>query len=297
MTLAATLAALGAALGFAISSPLQHHAAGLAPHGRGALGLLGHLMHQPRWLVGQVLALMSFCLHAYALHVGVLALVQPIVVSGIVFAVPIRAALSRHLPPRGEVSAVIITAVGLATLLVAAGDMSSGGQPPNRVLALVMTVGLVGLAATAYLCVGRADTAAVRAGLCGITAGILFGLVSGMVKLTLDLLDNGVPGPLSLWPIPTMALLGLSGVAVNQRAYRLGALSASMPILNIVNVGVALTLGLLVFHEVPAHTPAALLGQAFALVCICFGLVKLSAHAEIPQLEGHSEEVAESRRA
>jgi hypothetical protein len=90
-------------------------------------------------------------------------------------------------------------------------------------------------------------------------------------------------------------LLGLSGVAVNQRAYRLGALSASMPILNIVNVGVALTLGLLVFHEVPAHTPTALMGQMFALACICFGLVKLSAHAEIPQLEGHPE-VAEARR-
>jgi hypothetical protein len=296
VNLTALLCALGAALGFAISSPLQHHAAGTAPGGAGALGLLGHLVRQPRWLVGQVLALMSFCLHAYALHVGVLALVQPIVVSGIVFAVPIRAALSRHLPPRGEVVAVVITAVGLATLLVAAGDMSSAGVAPSTGVALAMTVALVGLATAAYLLVGRADTAATRAGLCGITAGILFGLVSGMVKLTLDLWDNGVPGPLSLWPIPTMALLGLSGVAVNQRAYRLGALSASMPILNIVNVGVALTLGLLVFHEVPAHTPAALLGQGFALVCICFGLIKLSAHAEIPQLEGHAEQVAEAPR-
>jgi hypothetical protein len=169
------LAALGAALGFAISSPLQHHAAGQAPHGNGALGLLGHLVRQPRWLVGQVLALMSFCLHAYALHVGVLALVQPVVVSGIVFAVPIRAALSRHLPPRGEVIAVVITAVGLATLLVAAGDMNSNGVPPNHGLALVLTVVLVALAASAYLLAGRATTAAARAGLCGITAGLLFG--------------------------------------------------------------------------------------------------------------------------
>jgi len=296
VTLTALLAALGAALGFAISSPLQHHAAGSAPGGTGAFRLLGHLVHQPRWVVGQVLALMSFGLHAYALHVGVLALVQPIVVSGIVFAVPIRAALSRHLPPRGEVIAVVITAVGLATLLVAAGNVSNNGMPPDHGRALVMTIVLVGLAATAYLLVGQAQTAAGRAGLCGITAGLLFGLVSCMVKLTLDLGDRGVPGPLSLWPIPTLVLLGLSGVAVNQRAYRLGALSASMPILNIVNVGVALTLGLLVFHEVPAHTPGALAGQAFALACICFGLIKLSAHAEIPQLEGHPE-VAEVPKA
>jgi hypothetical protein len=294
VNLTALLCALGAALGFAISSPLQHHAAGAAPAGGGALRLLGHLVRQPRWLVGQVLALMSFCLHAYALHVGVLALVQPIVVSGIIFAVPIRAALSRHLPPRGEVVAVVITAVGLATLLVAAGNMSNNGIPPNHGLALVLTIALVALATTAYLLVGHAQTAAARAGLCGITAGLLFGLVSCMVKLTLDLLGGGTPPPLSFWPIPTLVLLGLSGVAVNQRAYRLGALSASMPILNIVNVGVALTLGLLVFHEVPAHTPAALMGQLFALACISFGLIKLSAHAEIPQLEGHPE-VAEVR--
>jgi hypothetical protein len=48
-----------------------------------------------------------------------------------------------------------------------------------------------------------------------------------------------------------------------------------MPVLNIVNVLVALTFGFLVFSEVPRHTPVMLLVEAAALVTIAVGLVML----------------------
>jgi hypothetical protein len=234
----ALLAALAAALGFALSTSLQHHAAGDAPDTvRGAAGLLSHLLRRPLWLVGQVLAFASFCLHAFALHLGALALVQPVVVSGIVLAVPIRAALTRQRPPAGEL----------------------------------------------HLLAGRARSAATRAGLYGVVAGVLFGMVAALVKLALQRLsDGGVVSLLTGWPIWLVVVLGLSGVAVNQQAYRVGALSASMPILNVVNVLVALTFGVLVFHEIPAHTPLALAIEVAALACIAGGLAGLSRHAEPP---------------
>ena len=280
----ALTAALAAAFGFAASTSLQHHAAAEAPASvMSARHLLAHLIQRPRWVVGQVMALASFFLHAFALHAGALALVQPIVVSGIVFAVPIRAALSRHRPPPGEVRAVVITAVGLATFLVAAGSMVGTRSTPLSVAVVFIGIGLVA-AIGMYTLAGQATTAAVRAGLYGVTAGILFGMVAGLVKLSLGLLEeDGVTGLLSGWPTWLIIPVGLSGVAINQRAYRVGALSASMPVLNIVNVLVALAFGIVVFGEIPAHSPAALVAELAALGCMLVGLVQLSAHAESGQ--------------
>ena len=104
--LAVTLALLCAAT-FAVSTSVQHQAASAAPESvTGLLGLLGYLIRRPPWLLGQVLATCAFALHAAALHLGPIAVVQPIVVSGIVWAVPARAALSRRMPSRAELHAV-----------------------------------------------------------------------------------------------------------------------------------------------------------------------------------------------
>ena len=282
MQTTALLAALGAALGFALSTSLQHHAAGDAPASvRGADALLRHLLTRPRWLVGQALAFASFCLHALALHLGALAVVQPVVVSGIVLAVPIRAALTRQRPPAGEVGSVILAAGGLAAFLVAAGSVTEGEPAAAGSSPLLFVAAGVAGAALLQGLASRTRGVALRAGLYGVVAGVLFGIVAGLVKLSLQTFtQDGIVAVLARWPTWTLVVLGLCGVAVNQQAYRVGALSASMPVLNVVNVVVALTFGVLVFDEVPAHTPAALLVQALALGCIAGGLVGLSRHAD-----------------
>lgn len=287
MQTTALVAALGSALGFALSTSLQHHAAGEAPDTvRGAASLLSHLLRRPRWLAGQVLAFASFCLHAFALHSGPLALVQPIVVSGIVLAVPMRAALTRQVPPLGEVGAVVLAGIGLAGFLVAAGRMDGSPGSAEGMTVVLVLVGAVA-AIVVHLLARRARSVPLRAGMYGVVAGVLFGLVAGLVKLSLQLLaDEGPAGLLTSWPVWTLVGLGLFGVAVNQQAYRVGALSASMPILNVVNVLIALTFGVVVFSEVPAHTPLALGVEGLALGCIAAGLALLSRHAErhVPDL-------------
>ena len=287
----AILAALGSALGFALSSSLQHRAAGSAPREvRNALQLLGHLLRQPWWVVGQVLALISFFLHAFALHLGALVVVQPVVNSGIVLAVPFRAALSRRRPPPGEVSAVLVTALGLTVFLVAVGPMESAGSAPEAATALLLMAVGVALAIGAFVAAERSRTAARRAGLCGVAAGILFGLVAGLVKMSLyELEDAGLAAMFSAWSLWLVPVLGPVGVMVNQHAYRVGALSASMPMVNMVNVVVALFFGSLVFGEVPRHTPLALAGEAFGLACLVYGLVRVAEHAD-------QDEVADAAR-
>ncbi|MBO0703419.1 MAG: hypothetical protein J2P38_10835, partial [Candidatus Dormibacteraeota bacterium] len=57
---------------------------------------------------------------------------------------------------------------------------------------------------------------------------------------------------------------------------RAGPLSASMPLLNIVDVLVAIVFGVLVFGEVPAHHLSALAWQAFAIFLMAMGLRRLA---------------------
>ena len=274
--LAITLALLCAAT-FAVSTSVQHQAAEGAPESaKGIVALIGYLLRQPAWLVGQVLALCAFFLHASALNAGAIAVVQPIVVSGIVWAVPARAALSRRLPSVVEVRAVLVTALGLAVFLVASN--------PSRGSRAGLGLGTIGLAALVVVLAVVVNFAASRvrdeprrkAFLLGVVGGLLFGLVAGFLKLALQELNDGGPGAmLTAWPTYALLFAGAGGVLTNQRAYRTAGLSASMPALNIVNGLTALTFGFTVFSEVPRHSPLFLVIEAAALGCMATGLYML----------------------
>ncbi|MEP6814651.1 MAG: DMT family transporter [Marmoricola sp.] len=274
MSSLATVLALSSAATFALSTSVQHHAAEGAPESaRGPAGLVRYLFRRPSWLFGQLLAVFGFSLHASALHFGPIALVQPIVISGIVIAVPARAARSRRLPSRDEVQAVSVMALGLALFLVAsnpsAGTSADLGTRPVLIVATCTALAvLAGWAAHA------SGTPVRSAFLLGVAAGMLFGLVAGLLKLVLqELADGGVVRLLTVWPTWALVIAGLGGVVTNQVAYRRARLSASMPVLNIVDVLVALGFGYIVFGEVPRHSPLLVAVELAALGCVAAGLV------------------------
>jgi hypothetical protein len=238
-------------------------------------------MRRPRWLAAQAVGLVSFALHAAALRMGALAMVQPVVVSGIVFAVPVRAAWSGTRPSVRELGAVALTGSGLAVFLVASKPTSDTAGVVGGVVPLVLTGGGTGLAALVYVLASRSGkSASWRSGWYGVSSGVLFGLAAGLIKLNIGRADAlGVNGLLTGWPLWALVVTGLSGVAVNQRAYRTAGLSASMPILNILDVLVALVFGFVVFDEVPAHSATAVGLQVLALACIAAGLFRTAAVA------------------
>ncbi len=272
----ALLLALGSAATFSVSTSVQHHAVDAAPDDVGLLGLLGFLMRRPLWLLGHVLAATGFSLHALALHAGAIAVVQPIVVSGIIWAVPVRAAMNRRVPSGAELRGVVLTAVGLAVFLVAS-DPSPGDTASRTGTSVVLVVVGVALAVVSHLAAGAVrHQPRRRAFFLGVTAGVLFGLVAGLLKMSLQALDDGgFGGMLTAWPTYALLFTGAGGVLTNQRAYQTAGLSASMPALNIVDVLVALLFGLTVFSEVPRHSPAMLGVQVLSLLAIGLGLVML----------------------
>jgi drug/metabolite transporter (DMT)-like permease len=286
VTWLAIVLALSSAFAAGLSTSVQHHAAENAPdHVTGIVGLMRHLVGRPWWLVGQALGIVTVLFHAAALHYGPLALVQPLVISGIVFAVPIRAAISRRLPPRRELGAVSLTALGLAAFLVASRPQQSDVTARGG-LQVGLTAGVAVVAYAVILVARRVRDGQSRAFLLGVAAGLLFGLVAVTLKISVhELSVGGLSAFATSWATVALVVVGLSGVATNQLAYHAARLSASMPVLNIVDVLVALGFGYIVFEEVPRHTPLALVVEIVAMGAIAVGLWQLARFEDVHQDE------------
>jgi hypothetical protein len=69
---------------------------------------------------------------------------------------------------------------------------------------------------------------------------------------------------------------GVCAVLVNQRAYQTTRLSVSMPVLNIVDVLVALVLAAVVFGELPGLGVVPLVADAAGLAAMTIGVTRLA---------------------
>ena len=131
----------------------------------------------------------------------------------------------------------------------------------------------------------------------GAVAGILFGLVAVLLKATQVLLArDGWWGMLLSWPTLALVVVGISGVTVNQLSYRTARLSASMPVLNVVDGAVAIAFGYVVFHEVPQHDPVAAVVELASLAMLTMGLWTLARYEGValddspPELAGETQD-------
>lgn len=272
----AAVFALASAATSALSTSTQHLATGKAPVGTGPVGLVRFLVRRPEWLLALMLGPVGFTFHVLALHNGPIALVQPLAIMGIVFAVPIRASLARAWPSPTELVAVVVTAGALCVLLLASDVRSVGRAPEMSTLVLAVGVAAVGALAALALA-GASGDATVRAFLLGCVSGVLFGLMAVLIEACqLYHEEHGVIGLATTWLPYALVAAGLSGVLVNQLAYRQARLSASMPVLNVVNVLLTLGFAFVVFREVPDHGPGSVTASVGSLAAMCWGLWTLA---------------------
>jgi hypothetical protein len=271
--------ALAAAVAFGWSTALMHHGASGTPEDAGGLlGLLRHIVHQWRWWLGMAASLAGLALHALALHVGTIALVQPLVVTGLVFAFLFRSALDRRLPSRRTMRWVLLTAAGLTVFLLAA-RAESGSDSLDTSRAVVLLV-LGGAAVTAgWVAAFRVPR---HAGLLlGAAAGVVYGLVAGTLKATSDTASSGLGAMFTSWPVYVLAVLGVAGFLLNQQAYRRAPLSQSAPAANTINPVVALLFGVVAFGETTAGSGAAITAEVLGLIGILAGVFLLARTDEV----------------
>jgi drug/metabolite transporter (DMT)-like permease len=281
------LAVVSAVL-FALGTVLQQRAGQVTAEGTHA-GLLVRLARRPVWLCGILADALGFVAQAAALGVGRLAVVQPLLTTSVVFALPLGARLSGQRIHRRELGAAVLVVAAIAAFLLVADPAGGRSEAPLHVWILA---GVISCAACAPLVAlaHRAPAPARRAALLGCAAGVLFALSAALTKAVVDELHAGV-GHLALsWPPYALAGVGYVSLTLNQLALDTGALAATIATSTALDPVTGVLLGLGVFHESPRLGAGGAVVTALALAGALGGLVVLArAEGESPpQLRSRS---------
>lgn len=294
MLLAVSLGLLAAFL-FAASASLQQHAAHkveYAPHAGRTPGerrspaifvalfrLVRSLLGSRLWLLGWTTNLVGFLVQAGALHFGTVALVQPLLVTQLLFSLPMASAWCRRWPHKRDWAAAGAICGGLAVFLAVRGVAPLEGTPDRRLVlvsgfSLLIVIGLLMLVSTGRRPLVHGTVIAVAAGLC-------FAFSAVLMKLTTDdLIHRGVAATARDWPGYALAVSTLTGLVLEQGAFAAGSLPAAVAAMTITNPLASYVLGVLAFHVMPPTSPGAVAGLAGAGVLLFAGAVGL-AHSPI----------------
>ncbi|MEU6256121.1 DMT family transporter [Streptomyces sp. NPDC047043] len=243
---AAVFAVAGAASN-AVGTAFQRKAAATA--GKRGLRLLGELVRRPAWVIGMAGVIGAALFQSLALVNGPLALVQPLFILELPFALMVVAPLMhRRLPAWGwwGVSGVV---AGLALVLASAAPHGATDQAPLErwILGLGPCLGAM---VAAVLLSGQGRPAAVRAALLGTAAAIANAVTAALLKsATGTFADHGIAAFLTSWQTYGFALAGVGAVLLLENALQAGPLAASQPALTIGDATVSLALGVVLFDE------------------------------------------------
>ncbi len=240
--------AILAALLFGTGSVVQQRAAAQAPpEDNLSFRLLFWLVRQRLWLIGVGFSVVGNLLSANALARGSVALVEPLFVVRLLFALPLAAAWSKHSVPRRDWTGAILTAVGLA-MFVIAGNPHQGEVGNTPVGSWIIAGGtIVGLATIMMLAAKRMDAVRQAVLLAG-GAGLLFGLQAALTHSAMQIFRNeGIPQLLQSWQTYAVLVTALYGTLLVQSAYEVAPLPASFPALVTAEpiVGIAVGVGVL----------------------------------------------------
>ena len=240
--------ALAAAFANAVHLMTQHAAStGLGAKERG-WKLVSFLIRQPLWLLGWVAAAAGFGFQAVALHAGQLSIVQPLLVTELVFALVLRQFWVHQDIARTAWTAALVTCAAL-TVFLAAAEPHGGHQRPYAV-AWISAVAVFGGAIAALAVMARWGSAVRRAALYATAASITWALMAAFLKATTDALTaSGLVGTLAHWPIYALVASGVVGSVLQQAALQVGPLSVSQPLLVVVDPAVAIVLSVWIFDE------------------------------------------------
>jgi drug/metabolite transporter (DMT)-like permease len=251
----AVVLALAAALCSAVNLITQHAASISAPKREKGWRLALYLARQPLWLLGWAAAAGTFVFQALALHNGPMSVVQPVLVTELVFVLVLRRVWIHQDVAAAAWASVLVVCLALAVFLIAAEPTGGHPVPQTRVW---LSAGLVFGGSIALLAaLGRTGPPVRRAALFAAAAGLTWALEATFLKAATDTLTAfGIPGMLIRWPVYALIAAGVGGTLLEQAALHVGPLSVSQPVLVIINPAASIILSVWLFDERFTDSPA-----------------------------------------
>jgi len=289
----AVVAAVAAALVLGISSVAdQRSTKRVKPARSGSPRILLELVRQPLWLLAIGANLAGFALQVVALDYGSLALVQPLLVCDLVFAVLISRYLAMRrgdLPPGGKRSGLaVFTGVGAAAAGVAGflvvGRPSGGHSDVKFDVLVPLAIGLVVVTGGCLAVAARNQN--LRPLALALACGVNYGVAAFAVKLVTTEFGGGPAKVFTNWPIYVLAVVGPAGFILNQDAFQQGTFLAPVQaIITTADPVISIGLGVLWLGVVLRGSPADIFGEVASLLLMTAGIIITARVA--PQVAGH----------
>ncbi len=244
----AALLALGAAFFIAIGDVMhQRTAHQVTDEPVSHLELFLRLLRDGQWWLGSLVAAVGFALQAAALGLGSVLLVQAIMVTSLLFALPINARISRRRVTRWEWLWAALLAASVV-VIVTVGNPTEGHSHASW---KTWTAVVVVLGPALVLCVLGAGIVKgpPSAVLLGFVSGALWGVFAVLTKGVVDHLDDGIWAVVRTPELYAWAMVAIAGTAFQQSSFRAGSLTASLPTMTVAEPVVGSVLGIVVLGE------------------------------------------------
>lgn len=271
-------AAIGAAAAFGAAGLLQHQASRKAPRS-GPLNpkLLRDLMQMPHFRWSVLLGIGGFGLQVLALRFAPLAVVQPLLVTGVLFYLGF-ASLSRHeQPDRVLVLGAVMALIGLVGFLLVSRP-SAGPVQFSGAAALPLGLSLVALVGACLLITPKLQHEYRVIPFAAATA-VCYGVTASLVRSLLT--APSLPAMLGHWELYAVIAIAPAGFLLNQNAFQEGRLgSLALTITTVGDPVVAIGSGAAWLNESLSDSPGSTLGEVLSLMLMAAGVVLLATRAQ-----------------
>jgi drug/metabolite transporter (DMT)-like permease len=256
--------------------------------------LLLDLVRQPLWLIAIGANVVGFALQVVALAYGSLALVQPLLVCDLLFAVLIAWVLrGKANEPQPNMTPIWIgvgvTTIGLAGFL-AIGQPTPGHTQARLSMLAPLAIGYVVVVGACIVVANRNRDLQPLA--LALGCGVSYGVAAFVIKLLTSEFGGGLGEVFTNWPIYVFIVVGPGGFILNQNALQQGTLLAPVQaIISVADPVISIALGIAWLDVRLRSTPAAITGEVISFLLLTVGIIMTSrAHAADPPAQQEAAE-------
>jgi drug/metabolite transporter (DMT)-like permease len=274
LVIAVPAAVLGAA-GFGLASAAQQRATHEVDRERTLdPRLLVHLAGRPMWLLGLGATIGALALQLVALAFGPVAVVQPLLVTGVAFAAGFAALMDHRRPDPVVVGGALCCAAGLSAFLLLArpmaGDETSVGldvtaDTPLAIALMLVFAGCLVFAAT----VSHPSRVLALA----LATGVIYGVTAGLMKAVTAQLRLGLDAPFGRPELYVACVVGPIGFLLSQNTFQQGRMIApALAVITSVDPVVGVMIGIGWLGEDVSSSPVLLAGECVAALLVIAGI-------------------------
>ncbi|WP_329059687.1 DMT family transporter [Amycolatopsis sp. NBC_01480] len=244
------------------------------------LTLFRRLVGRPLWLIGIAATVLGLGLQLAALAFGPLLLVQPLLITSLIFAGLASARFEKRLPDQVMVGGSVLCVVGLAAFILVARPSGNGDVLVTGPALLPLGIALAAVTAAGMVLAAFTGSGSLRTLGLAVATGVLYGLTAGLMKVVAGQFRVGFDEPFRHWTLYIVCVIGPFGFLLSQNTFQQGRfLTPALAVITALDPLVGVAIGLSWMGESANGSPLALAGEAAAGLVIVVGIALLATRA------------------